>query len=133
MLPYDILGSQIKTLLDALWWSLSTLTTVGYGDVVPVTSEGRFLGIFLMIFGIAMWTMLMSLLTTTLVLGEYRKKTLRKELYSLVSRYSEKVDELSEDEKCCLGSYLLEDNSHRNHSRGNHSQKNFLGVNEYKT
>src|SRR3954451_4408481 len=38
--------------LDALWWGLTTMTTVGYGDVYPVTPEGRLAAEVLMIFGI---------------------------------------------------------------------------------
>ena len=41
----------IKTFGDALWWSFATVTTVGYGDVVPTTIPGRFFGILAMIGG----------------------------------------------------------------------------------
>ncbi|AZA10558.1 potassium channel family protein [Corynebacterium gerontici] len=45
--------SQIKTFGDALWWSIVTVTTVGYGDIVPVSIAGRFIAVCLMLGGIA--------------------------------------------------------------------------------
>ena len=41
-------GSNIHTLGDALWWSLVTVTTVGYGDFYPVTTGGRITACFIM-------------------------------------------------------------------------------------
>ena len=41
----------------AMWWALATLTTVGYGDVVPVTDLGRVIGGLVMIFGLAMFAL----------------------------------------------------------------------------
>ena len=38
---------------DALWWAITTVTTVGYGDIAPVTTEGRLIAAVLMITGIA--------------------------------------------------------------------------------
>lgn len=46
-------GSNIHTFGDALWWSGVTVTTVGYGDVYPVTTEGRFVAFGLMLVGIS--------------------------------------------------------------------------------
>ena len=47
----DAPDSNIKTAEDALWWACSTISTVGYGDKFPVTTEGRIIGIVLMIVG----------------------------------------------------------------------------------
>jgi len=45
-------ASPIKSFGDALWWAISTATTVGYGDVVPVTELGRLTASILMVIGI---------------------------------------------------------------------------------
>ena len=37
----------------ALWWGITTVTTVGYGDIVPTTEAGRLVGVSLMIVGVA--------------------------------------------------------------------------------
>jgi voltage-gated potassium channel len=44
---------EFATVGDALWWGIVTLTTVGYGDVVPQTSTGRWAGVTIMVTGIA--------------------------------------------------------------------------------
>jgi voltage-gated potassium channel len=48
----------------AMWWSLATLTTVGYGDVVPVTAAGRMIGGLFMIFGLAMYALPIGILSS---------------------------------------------------------------------
>ncbi|GMV67223.1 MAG: ion transporter [Candidatus Hinthialibacteria bacterium] len=56
-------GSNIRTAEDALWWTLTTITTVGYGDRFPVTTEGRLVAMFLMIGGIGMFGTFSALVT----------------------------------------------------------------------
>ena len=46
-------GRRIHSFFDALWWSAATITTVGYGDIYPVTAVGRIIAIFTMIVGIS--------------------------------------------------------------------------------
>lgn len=48
-------GANITTADDAIWWSVVTLTTVGYGDRYPVTGEGRVIAGMLMIAGVGLF------------------------------------------------------------------------------
>jgi voltage-gated potassium channel len=46
--------SNIKSFGDGFWWAITTVTTVGYGDRFPVSTEGRFIAFGLMILGISL-------------------------------------------------------------------------------
>ncbi|MDQ4068827.1 MAG: ion transporter [Actinomycetota bacterium] len=50
--------TSIESFGDALWWAITTITTVGYGDTYPVTAPGRGIAAFLMISGIALFGVL---------------------------------------------------------------------------
>jgi voltage-gated potassium channel len=47
-------GATINSFGKAVWWSVTTVTTVGYGDVYPVTNTGRVIAVLLMIGGISL-------------------------------------------------------------------------------
>jgi voltage-gated potassium channel len=47
-------GGEIETVVDGLWWALVTATTVGYGDMVPVTPQGRAVAVLLLLVGVAL-------------------------------------------------------------------------------
>jgi voltage-gated potassium channel len=55
-------GATIHSYGDALWWAMVTITTVGYGDKVPVTAAGRGIAVVFMVTGVAMF----GLLTATI-------------------------------------------------------------------
>ena len=50
----DVQPQTFGTIPRAMWWATITLTTVGYGDVIPVTAAGKVLGIFITILGVGM-------------------------------------------------------------------------------
>ena len=62
-------GSNIHTFGEAFWWSLVSVTTVGYGDHFPVTDAGRATATFLMFIGIGLFSALTALLAAW-VLGQ---------------------------------------------------------------
>lgn len=58
---------------DSLWYSLQTVTTVGYGDVVPTTVFGRVVGAAVMLFGIAFTAVVTASITSTFVEAARRR------------------------------------------------------------
>jgi voltage-gated potassium channel len=60
-------NKAINDPLDAIWWGIVTLTTVGYGDVYPVTPEGRLAASVLMLLGIGLFGAITATITSYLV------------------------------------------------------------------
>jgi len=52
---------------DALWWAAQTVTTVGYGDVVPQTNGGRVVAVVVMVFGVAAVSLTTAIVTSGFV------------------------------------------------------------------
>ena len=107
-------GETISTYGDALWLSLVTLTTVGYGDISPKTTAGRVVAIILMLTGIGFLSMLTSTISSYLI-------SMRDNRESLYIKEEDKVfieiTHLSEDKKDKLMSYykfLKEEINHIN-------------------
>jgi voltage-gated potassium channel len=60
-------NASITTFQDALWWTLTTMSTVGYGDRYPVTGEGRLVAALLMVGGIALLGVITGTIASWLV------------------------------------------------------------------
>jgi voltage-gated potassium channel len=56
--------SNIKSLPDALWWAVTTITTVGYGDRYPVSAAGRGIAVVLMLIGVGIFGLLAASLAS---------------------------------------------------------------------
>ena len=102
-----LLGSSIlsvveeKSFSDSLWWALVTVTTVGYGDIVPVSIFGKWISVLLMLVGIGTIGMLTSALTNFFVKDnpdeQIKLDKLQDELSSqriLIEKQFEKIEEL---------------------------------------
>ncbi len=63
-LEHKVQPEAFGSVLKSTWWALATLTTVGYGDVVPVTPLGRFFGGLVMIFGLGMFAMPIAIISS---------------------------------------------------------------------
>jgi voltage-gated potassium channel len=89
-------GATIKSGGDALWWALTTVTTVGYGDTYPVTTEGRIIASGLMLVGIALFGSISAIVTSKLILPKETKdhEELRREVRALHGEIRELRDEL---------------------------------------
>jgi voltage-gated potassium channel len=59
----------------AFWWAIETVTTVGYGDVVPHQTTGKVMAAFLMMGGLSMLTILTATITSAFI--TYRQQQLR--------------------------------------------------------
>jgi voltage-gated potassium channel len=68
---------QFGSLPNAMWWAVVTLTTTGYGDVVPLTAGGRIMGALLMISGIIVLALMTGVLATGFAQEERRREYLR--------------------------------------------------------
>jgi voltage-gated potassium channel len=80
---------------DAIWWAVSTMTTIGYGDHYPVTSVGRVAAFGLMLGGIALLGTVTATLASWLVETVAAEKQRAEDLHAIVRRLEAKVDRLA--------------------------------------
>jgi voltage-gated potassium channel len=86
----------IKSPEDALWWSIVTVTAVGYGDITPVTAEGRLIALALMFVGIGVVSVFTASIASVFVGEEHEKdaRSVDKRLATLEEHLREVLQEL---------------------------------------
>ena len=89
-------------LSDALWWAFVTTTTVGYGDLSPVTISGRIVAIVLMVVGIGLLGSLTSTITSFFLNSDSATEFSTDKIDMVITMY----DSLSEQEKNEIKSYV---------------------------
>ena len=88
---------EINTPLDALWYVVSTITTVGYGDIVPMSPGGKVLGIILMIVGVGFFSILTATLSSYFMRDmETDEKELKKQVENLENSINEMKSDIQE-------------------------------------
>lgn len=92
-------NSEIKSLEDALWWCIATVSTVGYGDIVPVTNIGRMIAILYMGFGISILAILLSTITNNFYKNKIEIIERKKEKDELYLFRKEVMDKLADIER----------------------------------
>jgi voltage-gated potassium channel len=64
---------KFGTIPDAMWWALATLTTIGYGDSVPITPLGKVFGACVMVFGLGLFALPIGIIATAFVNEIHRR------------------------------------------------------------
>jgi voltage-gated potassium channel len=82
-------GSDINTAEEAIWWTLSTMTTVGYGDLAPVTTLGRAVAVLTMFAGIGVFGGFTAFIASLLVSPTGRSSDFEKNLDLRLKRIEE--------------------------------------------
>jgi voltage-gated potassium channel len=88
--------SQINSIVDAVWWTVATVTTVGYGDVVPVTETGRIMAVAYMFFGITFVAISISVLGTSFYKKRFENE---KEISHAQSLILDKLQDIEDNQK----------------------------------
>ena len=94
--------SKITTFGDAVWWSITTVTTVGYGDLAPVTGVGRVIAVLLMIGGISLVGVVTATLASWIIQSVAAEDNANQaltaaEIDALRTDFDQRMDKLSSD------------------------------------
>jgi voltage-gated potassium channel len=86
---------NIKTAEDAIWWSVTTVTTVGYGDKYPLTLEGRIVAMILMVCGVGLFGTLSGLVASHF-LDTHKRTREDEDIAAQLKTLNQKLDDLNQ-------------------------------------
>ena len=92
--PIESMASNpmIKSEGDGLWFAITTVTGVGYGDLVPVTTLGRLIAVLLQVFGVVLFGAVMAFVSVELL--RYQEDFNMQRLLKRIDEQDRKVDEI---------------------------------------
>jgi voltage-gated potassium channel len=90
------LNPEVATYEDSLWFVLQTITTVGYGDIIPITGVGRLMGVISMFSALALTSIITSVATFSLI-EKFRKgsEDLTRKTKEKVETFTTKLDHIN--------------------------------------
>jgi len=89
----DLQPEVFENAFSGLWWAISTVTTVGYGDIYPITGIGKILGAFIAILGVGLIAVPTSILSAGFIeqVSEKNTRKRRKKMISNINSYNSKI------------------------------------------
>lgn len=109
-------NANLTNYFDSTWWTITTITTVGYGDFVPVTHSGKILGAILQVFGVLLYGSLIALIA--MGLNRNQEEFHQKRMMERLDRLEGKIDDLSKGNE-----FLIKDQTETTQMRERHLER----------
>jgi len=107
IVPLERSEGLIQTPFDGLWWAVTTLTSVGYGDFVPVTGAGKIVGMFLQIVGTMMFGIIIAIISTSM--NKIQEEFYWNRLFERLNRMESEIQKLRK-----MTSFIVRDGQNNN-------------------